>query len=257
MIKDFSSFRKRGYSYLKEEYYYSDDSISWWRVLESSPIPNDQTTITKDQTKSNYGKYERLISEIQQYLSSVITITRYNGNYHGNWDTLTSRGISLWKKAFNGFKWDGEDSGDIICKSFYKTLVYGSVDEVTLLDRCIQDVSQRPRILQEAWKNNGDKQNLNAWANKYAKSLVDHMDDFEKLCRIDWSYVNSFKDQVDDKDFLNKICPGDIEKIYLGTMKKPRLDSGKPYQKQFLMLISVLNYIRRKDVEVIKKAFMN
>lgn len=254
MIKDFSSFRKRGYSYLKEEYYYSDDSISWWRVFDNSPIPNDQSTITKNQTRSN-GVYQPLIEEIQQYLRAVQAITRYNGGVHGGWDTYTSRGIGLWKKAFNGFEWEGGDSGDTICKSFYKTLVYGSSDNITLLDRCIQDVSQRPRILQEAWDKNVDKQGLNAWANEYAKSWVDHMDDFEKLCRIDWSYVNSFEDQAEDKDFLDKICPGDIEKIYLDTMKKPKLDSGKPYQKQFKMLISVLNYIRKKDIDVIKKIF--
>lgn len=256
MIKDFSSFKQKRYSLLNEEYYYSNDSISWWRVLESSPIPNDQSTITRDQTKSN-DVYVPLIQEIQDYMGAVIRNTGYNGLSHGTWDSLTSKSIENWKKGFKNFKWEGGNGGDVICKSFYKTLVYGSKTELTLLDRCIQDVSQRPKILQEAWEIDGDSKGWNKWANGYAKMWIDNMSDFQALCKINWSGVNSFKGYKEfgiDQDFLNKICPGQIESIYLKIPGKNKLDL-KPFQANYLMLIEVLNHIRGLDIKVIKKAF--
>jgi hypothetical protein len=261
MIKDFNNFKNKNLKHslrsIKEEYYYaSNDDISWWRVLEDSPIPNTKSTITKEETKSN-DKYVPLIEEIQDYMGSVIRHTGYNGVPHGTWDSLTSKSIENWKNGFKNFNWEGGNGGDVICKSFYKTLVFGSKTELTLLDRCIQDVSQRPKILQEAWEKDGDSKGWNRWANGYAKSWVDDMSDFHKLCKINWSGVNSFKRYEElgiNIDFLNKICPGQIESIYLKIPGKKKLD-GKPFQVNFLMLIEVLNHVRYLDINVIQKAF--
>jgi len=229
-------------------------NTSWWRIGPSEM--NDKTFITEDDAYTDPTMYSGLIKEIQRELLNQLDRSGFNQNVNGSWNSYTSKAIQRFKDV-KGYEWESGPGGDSICRSFYKTLVYGSMDEVTLLSRCIADVCQRPRILQEAWEKNGDKQNLNAWANAYSKSWVDHMDDFQKLCRIDWQHVNSFENYKKlgiDEEFLTKICPSDISSIYFKLFnKKP--EGGTKLDQNYKILLAVINEIRRQDAIVIKKAF--
>lgn len=249
MIKDFNNFKNKNLKppirSIKEEYYYaSNDNISWWRVLENSY--NDEVTITRSKTKSS-NIYDSLIAEIQSYMRNRVRVTGYNGLSNGEWDDLTSECIMNWKKRFD-YDWVSGNSGDVICKSFYKTIVYSSMDEVTLLDRCIQDVTQRPGILQEAWKKAGNSE-LNNWANEYAKRWINNMKLFVDLIEEDWSFVNTFKDYK-NKEVLKLIYPSQVDDLYkiLGGSEI----TGDVEKKRYIKILYVLNKIRKNDVEAMK-----
>jgi len=249
MIKDFNNFKnenlKSPLRSIKEEYYYaSNDDISWWRVLENSY--NDELTITRSKTKSS-NIYDSLIAEIQSYMRNRIRVTGYGGLSNGEWDDLTSKCIMNWKKRFD-YKWEGGNSGDVICKSFYKTIVYSSMDYVTLLGRCIQDVTQRPGILQEAWEKKGNSE-LNNWANEYAKQWINNMNLFVDLTEENLGFVNTFKDYK-NKEVLKLIYPGQVDNLYkiLGG-EEIKSDDGKV---RYTKILYVLNQIRKEDVEAMK-----
>ena len=249
MIKDFNNFKNENLKYplrsIKEEYYYSpNDNISWWRVLENSY--NDELTITRSKTESS-NIYDSLIAEIQSYMRNKVAVTGYNGLSNGEWTDLTSECIMNWKKRFD-YEWEGGNSGDVICKSFYKTIVYSSMDHVTLLDRCIQDVTQRPGILQEAWKKAGNSE-LNNWANQYSLQWINNMNLFVDLIEEDWSFVNTFKDYK-NKEVLKLIYPSQVDELYktLGG-QDITVDDGRV---RYTKILYVLNQIRKKDVEAMK-----
>ncbi|NBP56610.1 hypothetical protein EBU71_08780 [bacterium] len=230
---------------------------SWWRV-SNSPL-NNQDIITKEQIDGSANKSEErdILTEIQDYMRFYASITEYTDSAFGVWGPPTSEGIVNFKKNFKKYDWECGSGGDKISKSFYKALVYSSGKRIGLFDRMIQDISQRPPILQKAWESAPSSlQPLNEWANSFSKSMIGDMGMFSKICVIDWDRVDTFEGI--DPGIINKVFTKGLKKVYsiLPTLSEERRKSIKDkssLHESFQMCLEVFNYIRKKDREMLNK----
>jgi len=261
MIKDFNLFKNstqsRNFKSINEEYYYSDgNESSWWR--RANKDWNKYETISRKQTKEDPEKYKDLIQEIQQFLDL---------DPHGVWDNDTAKGIEYYKKKYINYNWESGKDGEVICKSFYKFFIYNSSEENNYFPAVFLEVIQRPRIIQDAYKNSGN-QDINNWFTKYSETMIKN-NWFIKISNRNWQRVNT----IDDADLMR----GDEAPVHStivgeksgdnfsgGFFETYRLQNDQEYKdfigknpsiprQLYYRMMGVLKYVKAMDKDKMRK----
>lgn len=186
MIKNYNKFRtsvkNTNWSPINEEYSAKTSTIFWWVCKESNL--NNKVKLDREDHLNNYD-IEAPIEDIQFYLKQY---KLFNSNVNGVWNEDTIEAIKKWKARWK-FDWESGDGGDSICPSVLKTLVYNNKGNINKLSWAMQIVSQRPKILQEAYVNLSDP--THSWANDWATYYRKVLDKVREFQKIRWDHVNT------------------------------------------------------------------